>query len=236
MVLSNITSTCSHRNHSLYFEFNRGNQYMKIQLENICYYSGSSPIISKFQMSCSDEGVYHFTGPNGSGKSTIFKALNGEIYTSKALVSINDKSINIYKTNQIAYVKDDFLGYAYLKSIEYLMYIKYLFRSNFSIEEIKNLSKKIEFSVYFNFLIKNLSQGNKQKLAFLSIVISNAKLIISDEGFENFDQKSLKEALTYLNTIANKRVIFLASHTDNLYNLRRKIVDVSTKEVFFEEK
>lgn len=162
-----------------------------------------------------EEGeIFGFIGPNGAGKSTTIKMLLNFIFPTSGEARIFGmdcvkQSIDIKK--KVGYVSSDVRYYHEMTSLD-------IFKYTAEFHGIKNSQTLIdEYLAYFeiepNKKIADLSLGNKKKVAIVSALLQNPKLLILDEPTNGLDpmiqhrlfevlEKKSKEGMT----------IFLSSH------------------------
>lgn len=133
---------------------------LKIEIEGINYGSKNN-IIEYLNITIAKFGMYKIEGNNGIGKTTLFKALNAEINYVSSSIQFMECDLNIAKTRDIVFIDDQFFGYLYLKPMEYLHYIAYLYKSEHSEQQMEAFLNLLDMNPYLTSLIKNLSQGNK---------------------------------------------------------------------------
>ncbi|MFS8581050.1 MAG: ATP-binding cassette domain-containing protein, partial [Novibacillus thermophilus] len=63
---------------------------------------------------------------------------------------------------------------------------------------LQNLLEELALTEYEHVLIKNMSLGTQQKVAIVTAYLDEPQLILMDEPFVNFDQKSLKVVLRFI--------------------------------------
>ncbi|NLU23372.1 MAG: ABC transporter ATP-binding protein [Clostridiales bacterium] len=147
--------------------------------------------------------IYGFIGHNGAGKTTTIKACCGILPFDSGEIAINGKSI---KTDPIAckkimaYIPDNPDLYEFLSGIKYLNFIADIFGVSQSDREerIRRYAALFELTDDLAQPISSYSHGMKQKLALISALIHDPKLIIMDEPFVGLDPKashSLKELM-----------------------------------------
>ena len=153
--------------------------------------------------------INHIVGKNGVGKSQLAKdfLLNNSGYISK---SISSNTTLISSSSNIPNdISKDFL----------LNLLKNKFNNSedkfnkiYEILNIKDIPARV--------LIKNLSDGQKQKLKFLSFLLEDNKLIVLDEVTNALDKKTVNEIYNFLNDfIKNNPSKIILNITHNLSDL-----------------
>ncbi len=139
--------------------------------------------------------VYGFIGHNGAGKTTTIKSVVGIQTYDKGEIYINGKNIKddpIGAKRVMAYIPDNPDLYEYMTGVQYLSFIG----SVFGIGQ-KELEERIEkYATLFEIrndlgsAIGQYSHGMKQKLAIISALVHEPKLLIMDEPFVGLDPKA----------------------------------------------
>ena len=147
--------------------------------------------------------IYGFIGHNGAGKSTTIRAVvgvldftEGEIYIDGH--SVKDEPMECKRVT--AYIPDNPDLYENLTGIQYLNFVADVF--DISAEEretgIKKYADVFEITDALGDLISSYSHGMKQKVAIISALIHNPRLLVLDEPFVGLDPKAtftLKEIM-----------------------------------------
>ena len=174
-----------------------------LKLENVTKYYNKKIAIENISIEINKGEIFGFIGHNGAGKTTTLKAIVGIHGFESGDIIINSKSI---KTNaieckrQIAYIPDTPDLYESLTGIQYLNFIADIFKvDKIKREElIKEYAKKFEIESALGSIIGSYSHGMKQKLAIISGLIHDPKILIFDEPFVGLDPKAsytLKEIM-----------------------------------------
>ena len=147
--------------------------------------------------------IYGFIGHNGAGKSTTIRAVVGVLDFTEGEIFINGHSVKdepMECKKVTAYIPDNPDLYENLTGIQYLNFVADVFR--IGVEErqqsIKKYSDLFEITDSLGDLISSYSHGMKQKLAIISALIHNPKLLVLDEPFVGLDPKAsfiLKEIM-----------------------------------------
>lgn len=87
-------------------------------------------------------------------------------------------------------------------------------KENNTINQITVLLNQVQLLEQKSQLIKTLSSGEKQRLALISVLISENEFILADEPFSRMDSKNANNTLElYLNTINNDKFsLIMTSH------------------------
>lgn len=141
---------------------------------------------------CFSKGkISHIVGKNGVGKSQLAKdfLLNNSKQMSKEIqqnVSLVSSSSNIPND-----VSKDYL-------------LKFL-SGKFGFEMISRISPLLNLdNIDGKVLIKNLSDGQKQKLKLLSFLLEDKQMIILDEVTNSLDKKTVMEIHSFLKEYINE--------------------------------
>lgn len=161
--------------------------------------------------------IYGFIGHNGAGKTTTLKSVAGIIPYEKGNVLINGISIKdepIKAKQVMAYIPDDPQIYDFMRGIQYLNFVADIYGiKNEREERIKKYAEIFEMTDSLSEFISAYSHGMKQKLAVISALIHEPKLILMDEPFVGLDPKAthtFKEIMREL--CDNGAAIFFSTH------------------------
>ena len=165
-----------------------------------------------------DGDIFAFIGHNGAGKTTTIKSVVGINDITKGDILIDGVSVKsnpIEAKKLIAYVPDNPDLYQNLTGIEYLKFIAEIFavsQKDFD-ELVEKYAKALELYSNLNSPISTYSHGMCQKLAVISALIHNPRVLILDEPFVGLDPKAsfiLKETMREF--VKNGGAIFFSTH------------------------
>lgn len=181
-------------------------------------YKGSNKGIADLSLHVMPGDIYAFIGHNGAGKTTTLKCIAGIHNFEKGEIFIDGISLNenmIACKKNIAYIPDNPDLYEYLTGIQYLNFIADIFEVPETIrqERIEKYADAFEITSSLGDLISAYSHGMKQKLAIISALVHNPKLMILDEPFVGLDPKA---SVTLKNIMKEKceegGAIFFSTH------------------------
>lgn len=189
-----------------------------LKIEHLTKKFGEKVAVDDLSITVENGQICAFIGHNGAGKTTTLKAIAGIITFDKGTIEVNGVDVvkNPFEAKaQIAYLPDNPDLYEHLKGIDYLNFIADVF--NLSSQERKDrieyYAKKLEIYNDLSSLISSYSHGMKQKLALVSALIHNPKLLLLDEPFVGLDPISSYQFKLILQDLANIGVtIFYSTH------------------------
>lgn len=206
---------------------------LKINIQDITYQDGVT-ILENVYIHTNSYGIYSINGRNGAGKSTFFKALVGELNSKRRNISLNNSVIPTY-SKKIVKIDDNFVGYEFMKVREYIVYITTLFKLRISDTKIQSLLSSLDLIIYEHKLIKELSMGNKQKLAFMSAFLMEGDIFLFDESFENIDTTTMSYIKQKIIELSQNHFIFIISHNKVCFDRFVENVEVEEKKIIYEK-
>lgn len=177
-----------------------------LQIRNLTKTYGTKKAVDDISLTIQPGEIYGFIGHNGAGKTTTIKAScgilqfdTGEIYVDG--ISIKENPLECKK--KIAYIPDNPDLYEFLSGIKYLNFIADVYGISSTDREvrIKKYADLFELTSDLAQPISAYSHGMKQKLAIISALIHEPRLMILDEPFVGLDPKAshiLKELMREL--------------------------------------
>ena len=189
-----------------------------LRIENLTKTYGNKKAVDGLSLHIQAGEIYGFIGHNGAGKTTTIKACcgilkfdEGEIYVDG--VSVKDKPLECKK--MIAYLPDNPDIYGFMTGIEYLNFIADIFQVSAEDRQarIKKYGDIFELTPSLATSVSAYSHGMKQKLAVISALIHEPKLLIMDEPFVGLDPKAAFTLKGILREICNRGgAIFFSTH------------------------
>ena len=162
--------------------------------------------------------IYGFIGHNGAGKTTTLKACCGILAFEEGEIFVDGVSVKsnpLACKKKIAYIPDNPELYGYMKGIQYLNFVADIFGISAEIrqERIRRYADVFSLTEALAQPISTYSHGMKQKLAVISALIHEPKLVIMDEPFVGLDPKAAHILKTLMREICLQGgAIFFSTH------------------------
>ena len=184
-----------------------------IQLSNLTKYYGKSRGILNLNLDVKEGEFFGFIGPNGAGKSTTIRTLLGLITPSSGQAKIFDETIrqrNPQIRSRIGYLPSEAVFYRGMKVKDLLKLSADLHYKDCSAER-EILCRRLQLDV--NRKVDELSFGNRKKVAIVSALQHQPKLLILDEPTSGLDPLMQRE---FFHIIRERNeqgaTVFLSSH------------------------
>lgn len=189
-----------------------------LKIEQLTKIYGEKKAVDDLSLHIRPGEIYGFIGHNGAGKTTTIKACCGILNFEEGNIQIDGISVKenpLECKKKLAYIPDNPDLYDFMTGIRYLNFIADIFgvNANDRQERIHKYADMFELTQDLAQPISAYSHGMKQKLAIISALIHEPKLIIMDEPFVGLDPKAshlLKETMHEL--CATGTAIFFSTH------------------------
>ncbi|PZP88198.1 MAG: hypothetical protein DI572_12600 [Staphylococcus epidermidis] len=154
--------------------------------------------------------------------------------TISNVVRLRDEIITYSKEN----IYDGFVITHGTDTLEETAFLIDLLSNRFtdSNDDFKKIYKILNIdNIPLNVLIKNLSDGQKQKLKFLSFLLEDNSLIVLDEVTNALDKKTVNEIYSFLNDFImnnpSKTILNITHNLSDLSNLPGKYFNFKNKKI-----
>lgn len=159
------------------------------------HYKGSDKGVDNVNIHVEKGDIYAFIGHNGAGKTTTLKCITGihDYDTGEIIIDgINLRENTLECKSRFAYIPDNPDLYEYLTGIQYLNFVADVFLVSAKDREdrIKKYAGEFNITESLGDLISTYSHGMKQKLAIISALVHEPKLLILDEPFVGLDPQA----------------------------------------------
>lgn len=212
----------------------------KYKLEN----SKDKVVLNKISLMFPERGLFSIEGKSGSGKSTLLNIISmldeptsGSIYyRNKNILKWKDKERNLYRNKDIGIVFQSYHLLDNETAIFNIMLPALISGKNIKDGEFaaKSLLKSINFKEnLYHQKCKDLSGGEKERVAILRALINDPSIVLADEPTGALDTKNSKIVMDLLKDISKTRLVILVSHnqelvreySDTIIHLKDGIID-----------
>ena len=168
-----------------------------IKTSNLSKNFGRLKAVKKVDLEIKAGQIFSLIGPNGSGKTSLLKLLVGLHSPTSGKALINGYNINlqpIHAKTHLGYVPDNPSGFDYLTGFELLRLTARIrkLRPPEIDARITELIEIFDLKPLIHQRLEHYSRGNRQKLSFLTALISQPKVLIIDEPIVGLDPQSIK--------------------------------------------
>lgn len=166
-----------------------------LRIEHLSKVYGEKKAVDDLSLHILPGEIYGFIGHNGAGKTTTIKACcgilqydSGEIYVDG--ISLKEKPLLC--KSKLAYIPDNPDLYEFMTGIQFLNFVADIFGVSGTVrqEKIRKYGDAFDLTKDLSQTISSYSHGMKQKLAIISALIHEPRLIIMDEPFVGLDPKA----------------------------------------------
>lgn len=162
--------------------------------------------------------IFGFIGHNGAGKSTTIRAVVGVLDFTEGEIKIDGHSVKTEPMlcKQItAYIPDNPDIYENLTGIQYLNFVADIYgvSEKDRTKRIQDYAERFEITDALGDLVSSYSHGMKQKVAVISALIHQPKLLVLDEPFVGLDPKAAFTLKTIMHEMCEQgTAVFFSTH------------------------
>lgn len=195
--------------------------------------------LNKINITLPDHGMVFIIGRSGSGKSTLLNitagldnATSGKIYyDGQDIGAMKESVFDSFVLNSIGFVFQD---YCLIEDVSVRQNIAFglLDGVHGHEKEIDEILNSVGLKGYKHRLGRELSGGEKQRVAVARALIKHPKIIFSDEPTGNLDEESSKKVLQILKKESQKSLVLIVSHNlDNAYEYGDRVITLDNGEI-----
>lgn len=189
-----------------------------LKIEHLTKTYGEKKAVDDLNLHIKAGEIYGFIGHNGAGKTTTIKSCCGILQFEQGEIYVDGVSIRqdpIACKQKIAYLPDNPDLYEFLSGVQYLGFIADVFGVSKEDRErrIREYADLFELTADLAQPISAYSHGMKQKLAIISALLHEPKLLIMDEPFVGLDPKAAYELKRIMRRLCDSgSAIFFSTH------------------------
>ena len=195
---------------------------MTIEIKDVSKSFNGQKVLDNFNLNIESEHSYILTGPSGCGKTTLLRLILGLDEPDEGTV----KLLGDYKypfINSGVVFQEDRLCEDYDAVTNVTMVSKKVFRQTV-IEELKKLLPE---EALFK-PVKELSGGQRRRVAIVRACAIPSDVLIMDEPFTGLDDKSREAAIDYIRDKQGTGPLVITTHDTKGLEFGR-LIDLGTK-------
>lgn len=158
-------------------------------------------LFEDFSFKISKGDMVAIMGKSGSGKTTLLNIIGGlesidkgtYLFNGDDVSKFSEKELLDFRRKNISYIFQNFAlinEYSIMDNILLPLRYRYNNVNKKTINNARELLKKLDIAYVENQKIENLSGGEKQRIAIARSLISNTNVILADEPTGALDEKS----------------------------------------------
>ena len=187
-----------------------------IKTENLTKHFGPVRAVEDLSLNIGKGEIYGFLGLNGAGKTTTIRMLLGMVHPSSGIASISGRKVSPGDHGlweKVGYMVEIPYSYPELTVRENLEIIRRL-RSLKDVHAVSRIIAKLHLEEYADRKVRNLSQGNAQRLGLAKALIHHPEILMLDEPANGLDPAGIAEIRKLLIDMAVNHgvTIFISSH------------------------
>lgn len=189
---------------------------MELHIQSLNFSYGEKKVFEDTNIDLSADKITILFGKNGTGKSTLLKLIAGIERYDSGNISFSDKNGSIFSPKgMIAY-----LGHKLAIKEELTVEQNVSFWSDFyqnTLDENNFRLLEMDRLRYLN--VSELSQGQKKKLAFMRVLLSNKPIWLLDEPLSNLDIDSTETIKKLISDrISTNNLVLVTSHSKSIFS------------------
>ena len=201
-----------------------------LKIEHLTKIYGDKKAVDDLSLHIRPGEIYGFIGHNGAGKTTTIKSCAGILQFEQGEITIDGRSV---KTDPLgckqilAYIPDNPDLYEFLSGIKYLNFVADIFGVSKQDREarIEKYADLFDLTGDLAQPISAYSHGMKQKLAIISALIHDPKLIIMDEPTSAITEREVQKLFSFIEELKGKgiTIIIITHKIDEVFHVADRV-------------
>ena len=184
-------------------------------------------VLDNVTLSFPESGLYAIIGKSGSGKSTLLNLLSLMDKPTSGKIVFNKKDIRTFKNKRVSGFRNSDIGFVFQhyhllenQTVLFNIMLPELIKGTpykDAKEKAISLIRSIRFNeTLLNKACKDLSGGEKERVAILRALINNPKVIFADEPTGALDSKNSVLVMKLFKSISKDRLVIIVTHNVEL--------------------
>ncbi len=187
-----------------------------IKVKNLYYDYPETRALNNINFELQQGSITALVGPNGAGKTTLLRSIADLDEPIQGDIYIGD--LNVWESpdkarHAISYLPDHFGLYEHLSLLQNLTYAGWAhgLKDRNLTNAIEWVLQKVKLDMNINTPAKNLSRGQKQRLALAQILIHRPQIVLLDEPASGLDPQSRNSLSHFIQELAKEGMTFIVS-------------------------
>lgn len=198
-----------------------------LEIKNISKSYKDREIFKNISYSFKDNGIYTILGKSGVGKTTFLNILSlleksdeGElIFNGINLFTLNENKKREFRLENIAFIFQSFNLFendTVFNNVYLTLDASMEAKESIKKDKVYDMLKYLDIFSIRNSLVKNLSGGEKQRVAIARSLINNPSIIFADEPSGSLDNENSKIVFDILKDLSLDHLVIIVSHNEDL--------------------
>lgn len=192
-------------------------------------YKKSIVALDDINLEFSETGLVFLRGDSGSGKSTLLNIMSTLESPSSGCVYFNDRVLD--KTKVEEYMKND-ISVIFQDAN---LFLNLSVKDNLNIYENHDIDdellKKLNILDLKDKLVRNLSGGEKRRVAIARAIIKDPKVLLCDEPDASLDEENRENIFKILKYLSKSMLVVVSSHDGDIEEYADRIITLDDGKV-----
>lgn len=213
-----------------------------IEIKNLIKSYDKKCILKNINLKINDNEQVSIIGKSGCGKSTLLRCIARLEKIDKGQILIDNENVNNIKKfyNKVGMVFQSFNLFENMTVLENLIIAPVKLKIQTKDEAIKlakGYLKEINLENKINEYPKNLSGGEKQRVAIIRALMEKPKILLLDEPTSSLDPQMKKEVLELISKLKdyNMTIIVVSHELNFVKDFSSRIIFVDNKKIISDD-
>ena len=213
-----------------------------IEIKNLTKSYDKKCILKNINLKINDNEQVSIIGKSGCGKSTLLRCIARLEKIDKGQILIDNENVNNIKKfyNKVGMVFQSFNLFENMTVLENLIIAPVKLKIQTKDEAIKlakGYLKEINLENKINEYPKNLSGGEKQRVAIIRALMEKPKILLLDEPTSSLDPQMKKEVLELISKLKdyNMTIIVVSHELNFVKDFSSRIIFVDNKKIISDD-
>lgn len=198
-----------------------------IKIKDLKKSFGKQNVLSEVTIDFPDQGLIAIVGPSGCGKTTLLNIIAGIDNRFNGHVEINGFDLSQASKQELVDYRLHHIGYVFQnfnliasesgeRNVSLMLDSSTNISRSFRKRKIKRLFKIFNINYLRKQKVKNMSGGEKQRIAILRSIINSPSIVLCDEPTGSLDEINANQIMQILQQISVNSLVIVVSHDEFL--------------------